>query len=69
MKEPTLKIPRKIDRERGMLDFQPGEFTVFIPIPNTQDKGFYVDRQGLAILLRANKNNPDAIQYLADMLE
>jgi len=67
-KEPALIVPPVIDQERHFIDFAPHELCVFIPLPNTVDQGFYVNMQDIANLLRANKDNPQAIQYIADML-
>jgi hypothetical protein len=67
--EPTLIIPETIDRERSVIDFSPSDLCIYIPLPNTKDKGIYVDRSGYVALLRANKENAEAVQYLADMLE
>ena len=68
-REPDLIIPETIDRERSAIDFPPSDLCVYIPLPNTRDTGIYVDRAGFVSLLRANKQSPCAIQYLADMLE
>ena len=67
--EPTLIIPETIDRKRSVIDFSPSDLCIYIPLPNTKDKGIYVDRAGYVALLRANKANAEAVQYLADMLE
>lgn len=62
--EPKLIIPEGIGHD------MPGASTlVYLPFPNTVDQGKYIDRFDLVKLLRANKNNPAAIQYIADMLE
>jgi len=65
----TLIIPDSIDQSRGMLDFPPYDDCIYIPVPDGVNEGFYVNRTGIVALLRANKDNPDAIQYIADMLE
>lgn len=67
--EPTLTIPETIDRDRSVIDFSPLDLCIYIPLPNTKDKGIYVDRAGFVALLRANKESAEAIQYLSDMLE
>lgn len=68
--EIKLAIPRSIKKNRSFLDFLPHEMCIFIPKPGAIDqRGIYVDRTGFVKLLRANKNNPKAVQYLADMLE
>lgn len=67
-KEPELIIPDSIDTARDALDFRPWELCIFIPYPNA-DGGFYVNQADIVALLRANKNDPDAIQYIADMME
>jgi hypothetical protein len=67
--EPNLIIPEGIDRNRSVVEFKPYELCVYIPLPNTKDEGIYVDKSGYVAFLRANKENPEAIQYLADMLE
>lgn len=69
VQETELIIPETIDQERSVIDFQPYDLCIYIPFPNTENKGIYVDRSGFVALLRANKNNPEAVQYLADMLE
>lgn len=67
-KEPEIIIPDSIDTTRHMVDFQSWEMCVFIPYPNA-DGGFYINQANLVALLRANKKSPEAIQYIADMLE
>lgn len=62
-------IPETINRKRQMIDFLPHEMCVYIPIPDTIDEGFYINQSDLVALLRANKNDPESIQYISDMLE
>lgn len=65
----NLIIPESIDQSRPLLDFRPHEMCIYIPDPHDENRGIYVTRQGFVNLLRANKDNPEAVQYLADMLE
>jgi len=68
-KEPKLIVPKTINKKRSYIDFHSFDWCIYIPFPNLEDAGMYINRSDLIDLLRANKNNPKAIQYIADMLE
>lgn len=70
MKNWKLKIPRGVPQYKHMIDFPVYErVCIYIPDQAIENKGIYVSLQDLVKLLRANKNCPEAIQYLADMME
>lgn len=62
-KEPKVVFPKLPKRD----SLDPANL-MYIPFPNTIDKGIYVTVSDFAKILKANKHNPKAIEYLADML-
>lgn len=61
--KPTMPEPR------GVLDFEVWEWSVFLPDNEYGIAEGYYGQKELVSLLRVLKNNPDAIQFIADMLE
>ena len=67
--EPRVTLPPSVLPHVNNDTPQARERAVFyMPIPNTSDDGIYVSPAILSDLLSANRHNPAAIQYLADML-
>lgn len=63
--EPNVTIPADVKQEQELTD----DTLFYLPLPNTTDEGFYVQDGDLYKLLKANKNKPAAIEYIADMME
>jgi hypothetical protein len=66
----NLIIPKSIDQKRHAVEFLPSEICIFIPIPDGElGEGIYVNQSDIVALLRANSHSPEAIRYIADMME
>lgn len=65
----NLIIPDSIPQDRHMTEFHSWEMCIFIPYPDEEEGGFYINQSNLVALLRANKDNAAAVEYIADMLE
>lgn len=67
--EPRIRLPKGITPVGADTNEIRAKALFYMPIPNTTDAGIYVNKADLVALLRANKNSPKAIEYIADMME